>query len=251
MYQLVLIRHGESLWNQENRFTGWMDVDLTQRGIAEARAAGKLLRQKGFHFDLLFASVLKRALKTAWIILEELDELWIPMERSWRLNERHYGSLQGLNKSETAAKYGEEQVLLWRRSYDTAPPPLDPSDERAPRGDRRYSMLREEDLPLTESLKETVMRVLPYWEEKIVPSLRSGQKIIIVAHGNTIRAFIKHLDELSEADILNVNIPTAVPLLYELDENLKPLGHYYLGDEEKITAAIHAVASQGKKEEGT
>jgi 2,3-bisphosphoglycerate-dependent phosphoglycerate mutase len=247
MYKIVFIRHGESLWNQENRFTGWTDVDLTEKGIAEAKAAGVLLRKEGFSFDITFVSVLKRALKTAWMILEELEELWIPMERSWKLNERHYGSLQGLNKAETAAKYGDEQVLVWRRSYDVAPPPLEPDDERAPIHDPRYATLSKEELPLTECLKDTVERVLPYWEEKIVPALRAKKKIILVAHGNTIRALMKHLDQLSEEEILHVNIPTAVPLVYELDEELHPLRHYYLGDQEKIAAAIGAVAAQASK----
>jgi 2,3-bisphosphoglycerate-dependent phosphoglycerate mutase len=248
MSQLVLLRHGESLWNRENRFTGWTDVDLTEKGIAEARAAGELLKQQGFHFDVAFVSVLKRALKTLWMVLEELDELWIPVERSWRLNERHYGSLQGLNKSETAAKFGEEQVLVWRRSYDVAPAPLEPSDERWPGNDPRYAGIPLKDLPVTECLKDTVERVLPYWNEQIVPAIQNGKKILIVAHGNTIRALIKHLDQLSEEEILNVNIPTGIPLIYELDEHLKPLRHYYLGDQEKIAAAMHAVAAQGKKE---
>jgi len=246
MYQLVLIRHGESLWNRDNRFTGWTDVDLTEKGLIEAKAAGELLKQEGFTFDVAFVSVLKRAMKTLWIILEELDELWIPVERSWRLNERHYGSLQGLNKSETAAKYGEDQVLIWRRSYDVAPTPLDPSDDRAPGKDPRYATVVKEELPLTECLKDTVARVLPYWEEKIAPAIRNGQKVMVAAHGNTIRALMKHLDQLSEEDILHTNIPTGIPLVYEFDENLKPLRHYYLGDQEKIQAAMHAVASQGK-----
>lgn len=247
MHQLVLIRHGESLWNRENRFTGWTDVPLTERGIQEAKEAGHLLKEHGFVFDLAFVSVLTRALKTLGIVLEELDQLWIPTERSWRLNERHYGSLQGLNKSETAAKYGDEQVLIWRRSYDVAPPPLIPSDERSSAKDRRYAGLSKEELPLTECLKDTVARVLPYWEEKIVPALREKKKIILVAHGNTIRALMKHLDQLSEEEVLHVNIPTAVPLVYELDEHLHPLRHYYLGDQAKIEAAVQAVASQGKK----
>lgn len=248
MHQIVFIRHGESLWNRENRFTGWTDVDLTELGIVEAKAAGALLKEKGFTFDLAFVSVLKRALKTAWIILDELDALWIPMERSWKLNERHYGSLQGLNKAETAAKYGDDQVLIWRRSYDVAPPPLDPSDERWPGHDPRYATISKEELPLTECLKDTVARVLPYWEKEIVPAILAGKKIIVAAHGNTIRALMKHLDQLSEEEILHTNIPTAVPLVYDLDEKLRPLRHYYLGDQEKIAAAMHAVASQGKTE---
>lgn len=246
MKKLVLIRHGESLWNKENRFTGWTDVDLTAKGIEEAHAAGRLLKEEGFSFDVAFVSVLKRALKTLWIILEELDELWIPVERSWRLNERHYGSLQGLNKTETAAKYGDEQILIWRRSYDVPPPLLETSDERWPGHDPRYANVPQEELPVTECLKDTVDRALPYWEEKIAPAIHRGENIIVAAHGNTIRAFMKHLDDLTEEEILHVNIPTGVPLVYELDDNLKPLRHYYLGDQEKITASMNAVASQGK-----
>ena len=248
MYQLVLIRHGESLWNRENRFTGWTDVDLTEKGSAEAKAAGDLLKEKGFQFDVAFVSVLKRALKTLWIVLDELDELWIPVERSWRLNERHYGSLQGLNKSETAAKFGEEQVLIWRRSYDVAPEALELTDERWPGNDPRYAEVSNKDLPATECLKDTVARVLPYWNDKMVPAIRQGKKVLMVAHGNTIRALMKHLDQLSEEEILHTNIPTGIPLVYELDQDLKPIRHYYLGDEAKIAAAMHAVASQGKAE---
>ena len=246
MQKLVLIRHGESLWNRENRFTGWTDVELTEKGIEEARAAGLLLKQEGFTFDIAFVSVLKRALRTLWIILDELDELWIPMEKSWRLNERHYGSLQGLNKSETAAKYGDDQILIWRRSYDVPPMPLETSDERWPGHDLRYADVPKKELPLTECLKDTVARALPYWEEKIAPAIRSGKKVIVAAHGNTIRAFMKHLDEMTEEEVLHTNIPTGIPLVYELDDDLKPLRHYYLGDQEKIQAAMHAVASQGK-----
>lgn len=247
MYKVVFIRHGESLWNLENRFTGWTDVDLTEKGVAEAKAAGALLREEGFSFDITFVSLLKRSLKTAWMILEELDELWIPMERSWKLNERHYGSLQGLNKAETAAKYGEDQVLLWRRSYDVAPLPLEPDDQRSPLHDPRYQMLSTDELPLTECLKDTVERVIPYWEKEIVPACRAGKKILVVAHGNTIRALIKHLDQLSQEEIININIPTAVPLVYELDEELHPLRHYYLGDQEQIVAAMSAVAAQASQ----
>ncbi|HLB32781.1 MAG: phosphoglyceromutase [Verrucomicrobia bacterium RIFCSPHIGHO2_12_FULL_41_10] len=246
MYQLVLIRHGESVWNQENRFTGWTDVDLSEKGVIEAKAAGELLKREGFSFDIAFVSLLKRALKTLWIVLDELDELWIPMERSWRLNERHYGALQGLNKSETAAKYGDEKILIWRRSYDVPPPPLETSDERFPGNDPRYADVPKEELPLTECLKDTIERVIPYWEEKIAPVVRQGKKVVIMAHGNTIRALMKHLDQLSEEEILHTNIPTGIPLVYELDQDLKPLRHYYLGDQEKIQAAMHAVASQGK-----
>jgi 2,3-bisphosphoglycerate-dependent phosphoglycerate mutase len=245
MQKIVFIRHGESLWNVENRFTGWTDVDLSEKGVAEAKAAGALLRREGFTFDLAFVSVLKRALKTAWIILDELDELWIPIKGSWRLNERHYGALQGLNKAETAQQYGDAQVLIWRRSYDVAPLPLEAGDQRSPLDDPRYAMLSKKELPLTESLKNTVDRVVPYWEEAIVPALREDKKIIVVAHGNTIRALIKHLDHLSAEEIIPINIPTAVPLVYELDSALRPLRHYYLGDQEKISAAMDAVAAQG------
>ena len=248
MYQLVLIRHGESLWNRENRFTGWTDVDLTDKGIMEAKKAGELLKEKGFTFDVAFASVLKRAIKTLGIILDELDELWIPVKRSWKLNERLYGALQGLNKAETAAKYGEDQVLVWRRSYDVAPLPLETSDERWPGHDPRYAEVDKEELPSSECLKDTVARVLPYWEEEIAPAIRSGKKVVMVAHGNTIRALMKHLDQLSEEEILHTNIPTGIPLVYEMDADLNPLQHYYLGDQAAIEAAIHAVAAQGKSE---
>ncbi|MBX9742675.1 MAG: 2,3-diphosphoglycerate-dependent phosphoglycerate mutase [Chthoniobacterales bacterium] len=247
MHQLVLIRHGESLWNRDNRFTGWTDVPLTERGLEEAKEAGRLLKEHGFSFDLAFVSVLTRALKTLSVVLEELGEPSIPTECSWRLNERHYGSLQGLNKAQTAEKYGERQVLIWRRSYDVPPPPLDLSDERWPGNDPRYAALKKEEIPLTESLKETVARVLPYWEEKISPALLARKKILLVAHGNSIRALVKHLDNLSEEEVLHLNIPTGVPLIYQLDDNLHPLRHYYLGDQAKIEAAIHAVASQGKQ----
>ena len=244
MYKLVLIRHGESTWNKENRFTGWTDVDLSDKGRIEARAAGELLKKEGFSFDVAFASLQKRALNTLWAVLQEMDLVWIPIEKDWRLNERHYGALQGLNKGETAAKYGDEQVLVWRRSYDIPPPPLEKSDERWPGHDPRYAGIP--NLPVTECLKDTVDRVLPLWKEKIAPVVKSGKKVVIAAHGNSLRALVKYLDNISDEDIISLNIPTGVPLVYELDENLKPIRHYYLGDQEAIAAAMHAVASQGK-----
>jgi len=246
MNKLVLIRHGESTWNRENRFTGWTDVDLNEKGLGEAKAAGVLLKKEGYNFDRAFVSVLKRALRTLSIVLDELDELWIPVDKSWRLNERHYGSLQGLNKAETAAKFGDEQVLVWRRSYDIPPPPLEKSDERFPGNDPRYQNVAESDLPVTECLKDTVDRVLPYWHEQIAPAVSRGEKVLVAAHGNTLRAMVKYLDNLSEEEVLALNIPTGVPLVYELDDQLKPIKHYYLGDQEKIAAAMAAVASQGK-----
>ncbi len=246
MYKLVLIRHGESTWNQENRFTGWTDVELSDKGRAEAIAAGELLKKEGFVFDIAYASVLKRALNTLWSVLQQMDLVWIPIEKDWRLNERHYGALQGLNKAETAAKYGDEQVLIWRRSYDIPPPPLEKSDERFPGHDPRYAGLSEAELPLTECLKDTVARFLPLWHDKIAPMVKSGKRVIIAAHGNSLRALVKYLDNVSEEDIINLNIPTGVPLVYELDADLKPIKHYYLGDQEAIAAAMHAVASQGK-----
>jgi 2,3-bisphosphoglycerate-dependent phosphoglycerate mutase len=246
MYKLVLIRHGESTWNQENRFTGWTDVDLNAKGLGEAKAAGQLLKKEGYTFDRSFVSLLKRALRTNWMILDELDELWIPIERSWRLNERHYGSLQGLNKAETAAKFGEEQVLIWRRSYDVPPPALQKSDERFPGHDPRYGNITEAELPLTECLKDTVDRVIPYWLNEIAPAVKRGEKVLVTAHGNTLRALVKYFDNLSEEEVLALNIPTGIPLVYELDDNLKPIRHYYLGDQEAIAAAAAAVASQGK-----
>jgi 2,3-bisphosphoglycerate-dependent phosphoglycerate mutase len=246
MHKLVLIRHGESTWNQENRFTGWTDVDLNAKGLGEAKAAGQLLKKEGYTFDRSFVSLLKRALRTNWMILDELDELWIPIERSWRLNERHYGSLQGLNKAETAAKFGEEQVLIWRRSYDVPPPALEKSDERFPGHDPRYRNMTEAELPLTECLKDTVERVIPYWLNEIAPAVKRGEKVLVTAHGNTLRALVKYFDNLSEEEVLALNIPTGIPLVYELDDNLKPIRHYYLGDQEAIAAAAAAVASQGK-----
>ena len=246
MHKLVLLRHGESTWNKENRFTGWTDVDLTEQGRKEAKAAGEVLKKDGYSFDLAYCSVLKRALRTLWIVLDELDELWIPVEKTWRLNERHYGGLQGLNKSETAAKYGEDQVLIWRRSYDIPPPPLEKSDERYPGHDPRYKNVPGSELPLTECLKDTVDRFLPYWHEVIAPQVQAGKKVVIAAHGNSLRALVKYLDNLSEEEVLKLNIPTGVPLVYELDDDLKPIRHYYLGDQEAIAAAMAAVASQGK-----
>ena len=246
MHKIVFIRHGESLWNRENRFTGWADVDLTEKGIDEARAAGRLLRSEGFDFDLAFTSVLKRAIRSLNFALEEMDRLWIPVEKDWRLNERHYGALQGLNKAETAAKFGEAQVLAWRRSYDTPPPALAPEDERSPARDPRYRSLSAAELPLTECLKDTVARVVPYWESRIVPVLRSGRQVIVAAHGNSLRAMVKYLDRVSEPDIVQLNIPTAVPLVYELDDAMRALRHYYLGDAAAIAAAAAAVANQGK-----
>jgi len=246
MIKLVLLRHGESIWNKENLFTGWTDVDLSDQGKAEAKKAGELLQAEGFSFDVAFTSVLKRAIRTLWITLEELDLMWIPVEHSWRLNERHYGALQDLNKAQTAAKYGEEQVLVWRRSYDVPPPALEESDPRYPGSDPRYRGLSPSEIPLTECLKDTVARFLPYWHEMIVPAIRSDKKVIIAAHGNSLRALVKYLDDISDQDILGLNIPTGIPLVYELDGQLKPLRHGYLGDPEAIATAAAAVANQGK-----
>lgn len=247
MYKLVLIRHGESTWNKENRFTGWMDVDLSEKGVQEAHEAGQVLKREGFSFDVVYTSLLKRAIKTANVVLEEMDQLWLPVIRSWRLNERHYGSLQGLNKSETADKYGEDQVKIWRRAYDTPPPALEATDERFPGHDARYAKLGASALPLTECLKDTVDRFLPLWEDAIAPAIKNGQRVVIAAHGNSIRALVKYLDNVSDSDIVELNIPTGMPLVYELDENLKPIKSYYLGDPEKVKAAMEAVAAQGKK----
>ncbi len=246
MMKLVLVRHGESTWNQENRFTGWTDVDLTQKGIDEARRGGQLLRENRYDFDVAFTSVLKRAIRTLWIILDEMDLMWIPVYRSWRLNERHYGALQGLNKSEMAEKYGEKQVHMWRRSYDIQPPALEKTDKRYPGNDPRYFGLEERDLPLTECLKDTVARFLPYWHETVAPAIRSGKKVIIVAHGNSLRALVKYLDNVPDEEIVSLNIPTGIPLVYELDDHLKPVRSFYLGDEESVRKAMEAVASQGK-----
>lgn len=245
MYKLVLIRHGESTWNKENRFTGWTDVDLSDKGREEARAAGQLLKHEGYGFDLVFTSLLKRAIRTSNIVLDELDQLWLPVERSWRLNERHYGALQGLNKSETAAKHGEAQVKIWRRAYDIPPPPLTPDDPRHPSRDPRYKNLAASDLPLTESLKDTVARFLPYWHESIAPAITAGRRVIIAAHGNSLRALVKYLDQVSDNDIVELNIPTGIPLVYELDGDLKPIKSYYLGDAEAARRAADAVAKQG------
>jgi 2,3-bisphosphoglycerate-dependent phosphoglycerate mutase len=244
--KLVLLRHGESTWNKENRFTGWTDVDLTEQGVSEARRAGQVLKAEGYVFDRAFSSVLKRAIRTLWLVLDEMDTLWLPIERSWRLNERHYGALQGLNKAETAAKYGDEQVLIWRRSYATPPPPLTTDDERHPAHDRRYADMNPADLPLTECLKDTVARFLPYWHEKIAPAVQSGERVVVAAHGNSIRALVKYLDNVSDEEIVELNIPTGVPLVYEFDDNLKPLKNYYLGDQDAIAKAAAAVANQGK-----
>jgi 2,3-bisphosphoglycerate-dependent phosphoglycerate mutase len=243
MHKLVLLRHGESDWNRENRFTGWTDVDLSPRGLEEARAAGRLLKSDGFGFDLAFTSVLRRAIRTLWIALDELDQMWLPVEKSWRLNERHYGALQGLNKAETAAKFGEAQVLAWRRSYDVPPPPLEAHDPRYEAADPRYASI---EVPRTECLKDTVARVLPYWESSIAPAVRAGRRVLIAAHGNSLRALIKHLDGMSDAEIVPLNVPTGIPLVYELDGNLEPVRHYYLGDADEVAKRVAAVSAQGK-----
>jgi 2,3-bisphosphoglycerate-dependent phosphoglycerate mutase len=246
MYKIVFMRHGESTWNLANRFTGWVDVDLTDKGIVEAKTAGRVLREAGFKFDLAYTSVLKRAIRTLWLALDEMDQMYLPIKNDWRLNERHYGALQGLDKGETAAKYGDAQVLVWRRSYDTPPPALEESDDRASFNDPRYAGLPKEQIPLTECLKDTVARVMPVWEEDIAPAIRAGKQILISAHGNSLRALIKMLDNISDADIVGLNIPNGQPLVYELDADLKPIRHYYLGDQEAIAAAVAAVANQGK-----
>lgn len=246
MKKLVLLRHGESIWNKENRFTGWTDVDLSEKGVLEAKQAAEVLKKEGFVFDLAYTSVLKRAIRTLWLTLDGMDLMWIPVYNSWRLNERHYGALQGLNKSETAAKYGEKQVLIWRRSYDIAPLALDKADPRYPGQDARYKDLAPQDLPLTECLKDTVARFLPYWHQTIAPAVKSGKRVIIAAHGNSLRALVKYLDSISEENIVNLNIPTGMPLVYELEDNLKPIKSYYLGDPEAVKKAMEAVANQGK-----
>ena len=246
MHRLVLLRHGESTWNKENRFTGWTDVGLSARGSAEATQAGQLLRRDGWAFDVAFTSVLQRAIKTLWLALEAMDQMWLPITNDWRLNERHYGALQGLNKAETAAKFGEAQVQIWRRSYDIPPPPLDLDDARHPRHDSRYAGLSSDVLPRGESLKDTVARFLPYWAGTIAPAIRAGRRVLVAAHGNSLRALVKHLDGISETDIVGVNIPTGIPLVYELDHELRPLRHFYLGDPEAVQRAAAAVAAQGK-----
>jgi len=246
MKKLVLVRHGQSVWNKENRFTGWVDVGLSEKGIAEATESARVLKREGYAFDVAYTSVLKRAIKTLWILLEEMDLMWIPVHRSWRLNERHYGSLQGLDKSETTRLHGEEQVLRWRRGYDVRPPALSPDDDRFPGRDPRYAHLRPDELPLTESLKDTVARFLPYWNETIAPAIREGRRVLIAAHGNSLRALVKHLDGISDDDIVGLNIPTGIPLVYELNDDLTPLRHFYLGNQAEIERAARAVANQGK-----
>jgi 2,3-bisphosphoglycerate-dependent phosphoglycerate mutase len=247
MYKVVLLRHGESIWNKENLFTGWTDVDLSEKGVEEAKEGGRVLRNEGYIFDVAFTSVLKRAIRTLWLALEEMDLMWIPVHNSWRLNERHYGALQGLNKAQTAQKYGEGQVKVWRRSYDVQPPALTPDDPRFPGKDPRYAHLQPEELPLTECLKDTVARTLPYWHEAIAPAVRAGQRVIVAAHGNSLRGLVMYLDNVSEKEIVELNIPTGIPLVYELDEGLKPLRHYYLGDPEAVKRATQAVADQAKR----
>jgi 2,3-bisphosphoglycerate-dependent phosphoglycerate mutase len=246
MYKVVLLRHGESTWNKENRFTGWTDVDLSEKGLQEAKKAGMVLKEESYTFNLAYTSVLKRAVRTLWITLDGMDLMWIPVIRNWRLNERHYGALQGLNKSETAQKFGEDQVKIWRRSYDIQPPALEKSDERYPGKDPRYTELNESELPLTECLKDTVARFVPYWENTIAPSVKAGKKVLITAHGNSLRALVKYLDNIPESEIVELNIPTGIPLVYELDENLKSIKSYYLGDREEIAKAAALVANQGK-----
>jgi 2,3-bisphosphoglycerate-dependent phosphoglycerate mutase len=247
MIKVVLVRHGESTWNRENRFTGWTDVDLSEKGREEAQEAGAILKAEGYTFDVAYTSVLKRAIRTLWIVLDEMDLMWIPVHRSWRLNERHYGALQGLNKAETAERFSEAQVKIWRRSYDIQPPPLTPDDPRFPGRDPRYRDLTPHELPLTECLKDTVARFLPFWHETIAPAIREKRKVLIAAHGNSLRALVKYLDNVSDTDIVELNIPTGMPLVYELDGDLKPLNRYYLGDPEKVRAATEAVAAQGRK----
>jgi 2,3-bisphosphoglycerate-dependent phosphoglycerate mutase len=246
MYKVVLLRHGESTWNKENRFTGWTDVDLSEKGLQEAKKAGEVLKAEGYKFDIAYTSVLKRAIRTLWITLDELDLMWIPVIRHWRLNERHYGALQGLNKAETAKKFGEEQVKIWRRSYDTQPPALEQNDERFPGKDPRYANLTADELPLTECLKDTVARFVPYWEGTIAPMVKTGKKVLITAHGNSLRALVKYLDNIPDEEIVGLNIPTGIPLVYELDKDVKSLKSYYLGDQEAIAQAAAAVANQGK-----
>ena len=246
MYKLVLIRHGESTWNLENRFTGWVDVDLTETGVTQAKNSGQLLKAEGYDFDLAYTSVLKRATRTLWHCLDEMDRTWLPVVNSWRLNERHYGALEGLNKAEVAKKYGDDQVLIWRRSYDIPPPALDINDPRCERNDPRYARLQPDQVPLTECLKDTVARVLPLWNESIAPAIKAGKRVVIAAHGNSIRALVKYLDQVADEDIVGVNIPNGIPLVYELDAQLKPLRHYYLGDPQAAAKAVAAVAAQGR-----
>ena len=246
MYKLVLIRHGESTWNLENRFTGWTDVDLTPTGVAQAQQAGLLLREAGYEFDIAYTSVLRRAIHTLWHCLDSMERAWLPVHNSWRLNERHYGALQGLNKADMAKQYGDEQVLVWRRSYDTPPPALEATDPRCERGDLRYAGMAPDEVPLTECLKDTVARVLPFWNETMAPAIRSGQRVVVAAHGNSIRALVKYLDNISDTEIVGLNIPNGIPLVYELDAALKPIRHYYLGDAEAAAKAAAAVASQGR-----
>ncbi len=247
MHTVVLVRHGESTWNKENRFTGWTDVDLTERGKEEAREAGRLIREAGYTFDLAYTSVLTRAIRTLWIALDAMDQMWLPVHKSWRLNERHYGALQGLNKAETAAKHGEDQVKIWRRSYDIPPPPLTPDDPRYPAHDSRYGDLKRSQIPLTESLKDTVARFLPYWHETIAPAIQGDHRVLIVAHGNSLRALVKYLDNVGESEIVELNIPTGIPLVYELDDNLRPIRHFYLGDPAAAAAAAERVAQQAAR----
>jgi 2,3-bisphosphoglycerate-dependent phosphoglycerate mutase len=247
MFKLVLLRHGESVWNRENRFTGWTDVDLSPRGVVEAHEAARLLRQEGYDFDLAFTSVLKRAIRTLWIVLDDMDRMWLPVQRHWRLNERHYGALQGLDKADTAAKFGADQVKVWRRSYAVPPPALTPDDERYPGRDRRYADLSRQELPVTESLKETVARFLPYWQAAIAPQVKAGARVLIAAHGNSLRALVKYLDGVSDDAIVELNIPTGIPLVYELDQELRPLRNFYLGDPEAARKAAEAVARQAQK----
>ena len=251
MYKIVLLRHGESDWNKENRFTGWTDVDLSEKGVAEAKKAGEVLLKEGYIFDVAYTSVLKRAIRTLWIVMDQMDLMWIPVFNTWRLNERHYGALQGLNKAESAAKMGEEQVHIWRRSYDVRPPALTPDDSRFPGNDPRYKDVAKSDLPLTECLKDTVARFLPYWYETIIPAVKSGKKVIIAAHGNSLRSLVKHLDNISDDEIVGLNIPTGIPLVYELEDNFHPIKHYYLGDPEEARKAAEAVANQGKVKKKT
>ena len=246
MHKLVLIRHGESTWNLDNRFTGWTDVDLTDTGIEQAKNAGRLLKAEGYEFDVAYTSVLKRATRTLWHVLDEMDRTWLPVVNTWRLNERHYGALQGLNKAEVAKQYGDDQVLVWRRSYDTPPPALQANDPRCERADVRYARLQPEQIPLTECLKDTVERVMPFWNEALAPALQKGKRVVVAAHGNSIRALVKYLDQISDNDIVGLNIPNGIPLVYELDDNLKPIRHYYLGDAQAAAKAAAAVAAQGK-----